>query len=131
MTLDVRNTDEGLLQQAEAEISRFIDQMADRENVVITTRTLARFEPVEFDQRVIEIIAEHATSQGNTVDHLPSGAGHDAQMLARVCPTAMIFTQSQNGLSHNPAEYTSPDDLVAGANVLLATMLTLCETSFG
>jgi N-carbamoyl-L-amino-acid hydrolase len=105
--------------------------MADRENLVITTRTLARFEPVEFDQRVIEIIAEHATSKGNTVDHLPSGAGHDAQMLARVCPTAMIFTQSQNGLSHNPAEYTSPDDLVAGANVLLATMLTLCETSFG
>ena len=130
MTLDVRNTDEGLLQQAEAEISRFINQMADRENLVITTRTLARFEPVKFDPRVIEIIAEHAKGQGNTVDHLPSGAGHDAQMLARVCPTAMIFTQSKNGLSHNPAEYTSPDDLVAGANVLLATMLTLCETSF-
>jgi N-carbamoyl-L-amino-acid hydrolase len=50
---------------------------------------------------------------------MPSGAGHDAQMMARVCPTAMVFTQSRDGLSHNPAEYTAPDDLQAGADVLL------------
>jgi acetylornithine deacetylase/succinyl-diaminopimelate desuccinylase-like protein len=51
-------------------------------------------------------------------------------MLARVCPTAMIFTQSKDGLSHNPAEYTSPEDLEAGSNILLQTMLTLAETDF-
>ena len=56
---------------------------------------------------------------------MPSGAGHDAQMFARVCPMAMIFTPSQNGLSHNPAEYTSPSDLEAGANVLLQVMMSL------
>jgi N-carbamoyl-L-amino-acid hydrolase len=61
---------------------------------------------------------------------MPSGAGHDAQMLARVCPTAMIFTQSKDGLSHNPAEYTSPEDLEAGTNVLLQTMLTLAAADF-
>jgi len=48
----------------------------------------------------------------------PSGAGHDAQMLARVCPTAMIFVPSFDGVSHNPAEYTSPEDIEAGANLL-------------
>jgi acetylornithine deacetylase/succinyl-diaminopimelate desuccinylase-like protein len=51
-------------------------------------------------------------------------------MLARVCPTAMIFTQSKDGLSHNAAEYTSPEDLEDGANILLHTMLTLAETNF-
>ena len=50
---------------------------------------------------------------------LPSGAGHDAQMLAAVCPACMIFVPSANGVSHNIEEYTEPEDLAAGANVLL------------
>jgi N-carbamoyl-L-amino-acid hydrolase len=54
---------------------------------------------------------------------MPSGAGHDAQMLARVCPTSMIFTPSVNGLSHNIAEFTEAADLEAGANVLLHVLL--------
>jgi N-carbamoyl-L-amino-acid hydrolase len=58
---------------------------------------------------------------------MPSGAGHDAQMLARVCPTSMIFTPSVEGISHNPAEFTSTVDLVAGANILLDTMWTLAH----
>ena len=56
---------------------------------------------------------------------LSSGAGHDAQMLARICPAAMIFVPSVKGLSHNAAEHTAPDDLAAGANVLLHTLLEL------
>lgn len=130
MTLDVRNTDETLLKQAEHEIGQFISEIAQREGVTTSVRTLARFEPVQFDQRVIDIIFRHASDQGNSVQYMPSGAGHDAQMLARVCPTAMIFTQSKDGLSHNPAEYTSPEDLEAGANILLQTMLTLAVTDF-
>jgi N-carbamoyl-L-amino-acid hydrolase len=54
---------------------------------------------------------------------MPSGAGHDAQMLARVCPTAMIFVPSVNGLSHNIAEFTETADLERGANVLLHLIL--------
>ena len=130
MTLDVRNTDEQLLKQAEHEIAHFITEIAQREGVTTSIRTLARFEPVQFDQRVIDIVHHHAIELGHTVQYMPSGAGHDAQMLARVCPTAMIFTQSKDGLSHNPAEYTSPEDLEAGANILLQTMLTLAETDF-
>lgn len=56
---------------------------------------------------------------------MPSGAGHDAQMLARVCPTSMVFVPSANGLSHNIAEYTAPADIEAGANVLLDVVLDL------
>ena len=46
-------------------------------------------------------------------------------MLARVCPTGMVFVPSHDGISHNPAEHTEPDDLVAGADVLLQPILTL------
>jgi N-carbamoyl-L-amino-acid hydrolase len=59
---------------------------------------------------------------------MPSGAGHDAQMLARVCPSAMIFVPSHLGISHNAAEHTDDADLVAGANVLLDTMWALTES---
>ena len=53
---------------------------------------------------------------------LPAGAGHDAQMLARLCPAGMVFTPSVGGMSHNPAEHTEPADLAAGADVLLQVL---------
>ena len=84
-----------------------------------------------FDPAVIELVRDTAEQLGYSVVQLPSGAGHDAQMLARVCPTAMIFTPSVDGLSHNPTEHTTPADLEAGANVLLHTMLALTEADFG
>jgi N-carbamoyl-L-amino-acid hydrolase len=128
LTLDVRNTDEQKLQAAESEIVAHLEILAKQEDVVITTRVLARFEPVVFDPQVVELVEDIATQQGNSVSRLPSGAGHDAQMLARICPAAMIFVPSVNGISHNPAEFTSPEELEAGANVLLHTMITLANT---
>ncbi len=125
LTLDVRNTDESLLKQAESKISEFLIDIAVGEGVKITTRELARFKPVIFDDRVIDCVEKIARDQGNTVQRMPSGAGHDAQMLARVCPSGMIFVPSVKGISHNPAEFTETIDLIAGANILLHTMLSL------
>jgi N-carbamoyl-L-amino-acid hydrolase len=130
MTVDLRNTDEAVLQQAETKFRGFVAQAAEREGVGVHTRTLARFEPVDFDPRVIDLVEQAAEAAGLTHRRMPSGAGHDAQMFARVCPTAMIFTKSVNGISHNVTEYTAPADLEAGANVLLRTMLALAETDF-
>lgn len=131
LTLDVRNTDESLLKQAESKISKFLIDIAIGEGVKITTRQLARFEPVIFDDRVIDCVEEIARDQGNTVQRMPSGAGHDAQMLARVCPSGMIFVPSVKGISHNPAEFTETNDLIAGANILLHTMLSLTTLESG
>ena len=125
MTVDLRNTDEALLQEAEADLARFVADAATVEGVTVAERTLARFEPVTFDDRVVDTVAAVASDLGHTVRRMPSGAGHDAQMLARVCPTGMVFVPSHDGISHNPAEHTEPDDLVAGADVLLQTILTL------
>jgi N-carbamoyl-L-amino-acid hydrolase len=127
LTLDVRNTNEQLLQQAEQEITDYIAQLELSEGVTITRRPLARFEPVEFDEGVTSLIEDIAQSHGHSVQRMPSGAGHDAQMLARVCPTSMIFVPSEKGISHNPAEYTSQEDITNGANVLLQAMLALAE----
>jgi N-carbamoyl-L-amino-acid hydrolase len=125
LTLDVRNTDELRLQQAELRIANFLTEIQANEGVTITTRKLARFEPVIFDDQVIDTVESIAKQHGNSVQRMPSGAGHDAQMLARVCPSGMIFVPSVKGISHNPAEFTESIDLEAGANILLHTMLAL------
>jgi len=125
LTLDVRNTDEKILQIAESKIKDFLSQIAVSEGVDIKTRQLARFEPVIFDDSVIDLVESIAKEQNNSVQRMPSGAGHDAQMLARVCPAGMIFVPSVKGISHNAAEFTDEADLNAGANILLHTMLAL------
>ncbi|MDP4973259.1 MAG: Zn-dependent hydrolase, partial [Ilumatobacteraceae bacterium] len=123
LTLDVRNTDETILQKAEAEIAVFCTALAEREQVTITRRVLVRFEPVIFHDRVIDMVESAAHNRGDSVQRMPSGAGHDAQMLARMCPSGMIFVPSHKGLSHNVDEHTDEADLVAGANILLDVML--------
>ncbi len=125
LTVDLRNTDDDLLQLAEGRLSAFIETIARREQVEITARRLARFAPVVFDASVVGLVEEVAESLGHTHRRMTSGAGHDAQMMARICPTAMIFVPSVNGISHNPAENTAPADLAAGADVLLHTLLRL------
>jgi len=127
-TLDLRNTEEGLLREAEDAMARFIAETCAAAECTVETKTLARFEPVVFDESMVGRVERVATALGNSSMRMPSGAGHDAQMLARVCPTSMIFVPSVDGLSHNIAEYTTPDDIAAGANVLLHTLLELAGT---
>jgi N-carbamoyl-L-amino-acid hydrolase len=122
-TVDLRNTDDSVLQIAEHRFHDELARLASAEGVTSATRTLARFEPVEFDTGMVDLVESVAVSLGCSTRRMPSGAGHDAQMLARVCPTSMIFVPSADGLSHNLAEHTAPDDLERGANVLLHVVL--------
>jgi N-carbamoyl-L-amino-acid hydrolase len=125
MTVDLRNTDEHLLQQAEDRFRHLVQDVAGDEGVTVQSRSLARFEPVDFDARMIDLVESTARRLGHSTRRMPSGAGHDAQMLARICPTGMIFVPSVNGLSHNIAELTLPEHLDAGANTLLHVVLSL------
>jgi len=125
MTVDLRNTDERVLRDVESRLSAFIAELIESEGVEITVRSLARFEPVDFDGAMVDLVEATAERLGHSARRMPSGAGHDAQMLARICPSAMVFVPSVAGLSHNLAEFTEPDDVAAGANVLLQVVLDL------
>jgi N-carbamoyl-L-amino-acid hydrolase len=128
LTVDLRNTVESALAQAEAELEASIKAAAAREQVDVTSRTLVRLEPVEFDAELVATVERVARQLGHSTMRMPSGAGHDAQMMARICPTAMIFIPSRDGLSHNPREYSSAEEIEAGAEVLLTTLLELTHT---
>jgi N-carbamoyl-L-amino-acid hydrolase len=81
--------------------------------------------PAPTDKRMREIIAQAAREAGYSYKLMPSGAGHDAQDMVAVAPTGMIFVPSKDGISHSPKEYTSPEDMARGADVLLRTILKI------
>jgi N-carbamoyl-L-amino-acid hydrolase len=93
----------------------------------VETRSLARFEPVVFDPGIVAVIERAAAALGQPIRRMVSGAGQDAQMLARICPSAMIFVPSIGGVSHNPAERTEPGHVQLGADVLLRTLVELAS----
>ena len=127
MTVDLRNTDEAQLQEAERRLFAFAEETAASEGVTVTRRSLARFQPTPFAPHLVARVEAIAKEFGLPVRRLPSGAGHDAQIMAGVCPSCMIFVPSEKGISHNTTEYTKPDDLAAGANVLLRLVLELAD----
>ncbi|UYN94466.1 MAG: Zn-dependent hydrolase [Enhydrobacter sp.] len=125
--VDLRNTDEQKLRQAEAHVATHVAEVAAAERVEVESRVLARFEPVIFDGGLVDRVEHHARALGLSTRRMPSGAGHDAQMMQRLCPTAMIFVPSVAGLSHNVKEHTAPADLAAGAQVLLNLLIELAD----
>lgn len=122
LTVDLRNTDPARLRLAEERLFAHLEALRDAEGVDIRTRRLARFEPVAFDPAMVARVEAAARAQGYAPQRMPSGAGHDAQMFAPLCPTAMIFVPSVDGISHNVREFTRPEHIEAGANVLLAVV---------
>jgi N-carbamoyl-L-amino-acid hydrolase len=119
LTVDLRDPDEARLKSAEAQLERFVEKLALQEAVTISIQRLARFEPVQFDNELVSTIEQAAERHELSCKRMTSGAGHDAQMMARNCPAAMIFVPSKGGISHNPGEYTDDKSLLQGSSVLL------------
>lgn len=124
-SLDMRHPEDGPLTLAETRMRERASDIAAEENVAISFTDLARFPAQPFDEQIVGKVEAAAHRLGLPVRRMPSGAGHDAQMMAMIAPTAMIFVPSINGRSHTPDELTRPEDIVAGANVLLAVALDL------
>ena len=102
-----------------ARAARAPARAAARPQPSVTAEPLARFAPVHFDQALVGAVEAAARNRHLSSRRMTSGAGHDAQMLARIAPAAMIFVSSVDGISHNPREFTPEPALLAGATVLL------------
>lgn len=128
-TVDVRNPNEEALQAEEKALADFLADLEKTDRVKITTERLSRFEPVIFDEGIVSIVEKYAEKHEMSCRRITSGAGQDAQNMALLCPTAMIFSPSHNGISHNPAEFTEDSDLIACANVFFDVMSELAGVS--
>ncbi len=127
LIVDLRNTEAHRLQQVQDALSLRARQIAAGEGLTLTEKALVRFPPVRFSPILTGIVESVANAQGLSYRRMPSGAGHDAQMMAGICPSAMIFVPSVGGISHNPAEYTPWPAIEKGANALLQSVILLDE----
>lgn len=118
-TVDLRNPDCAALKDEEARLQDFFRALEKSDGVKVSSEQLSRFDPVLFDEDIVRLVEQSALERGLSCKRITSGAGQDAQMLARICKTAMIFIPSIRGISHNPAEYSTDADVASGANILL------------
>ncbi|MFJ4453119.1 Zn-dependent hydrolase [Pseudomonas sp. NPDC089392] len=118
-TVDLRDPDESKLLKAEQQLAARLAEISEDEGVSIETEQLVRFQPVTFDPSLANAIEDSAQRLGLSHRRMTSGAGHDAQMIARIAPAAMIFVPSRGGISHNPREHTDDEQLLNGAHLLL------------
>ena len=103
------------------------EEIAAADGTTVTIEQFYESRAAPTDPQLRDIIEAEALDLGLTALRMPSGAGHDAQSVALLGPAGMIFVPSRDGISHSPLEYTSPDQITAGANVLLRTLLAIDE----
>ena len=124
-TLELRDLEEAKIDSMFASISAKATRIAGDTGTTFAFRMLHENLPAPSDARVRALIADSARELGLTTKVMPSGAGHDAQAMATIGPMGMIFIPSIGGISHAPKEFSKPEDIVNGANVLMAALLKL------
>lgn len=124
-TLDMRSPEDEGFNEAQEFVRGLLKEIETEGEIGVEATEFAIFEPVVFDEMIGDTITESAKDLNLTVKRMISGAGHDAQMINRIAPSAMIFVPSKDGVSHNPLEYTSDEEIDNGGNVLLATVMRL------
>ncbi len=123
--VELRDLDAAKVRRIWARIENRFAAIAKEENVQLDCVPLQADEPALTDPAIQNDIRAAARAAGYSTLDLPSGAGHDAQQIARLAPIGMIFVPSRGGISHSPREYTPPDDVANGAEILYRTILLL------
>lgn len=124
-TADIRNDNLELLKRAQSMIDEEVRLICNQHGLHHTSRNIGRADPVVFDKDIVEIVERAAEGLGLSYRRMTSGAGHDAQLMSAVTPTAMIFVPSRGGISHSVHEHTPPEGLTSGAQVLAHVLATL------
>jgi N-carbamoyl-L-amino-acid hydrolase len=122
---ELRDPDPALLERLATRTLQAARRVARQRGLVLEVAHLMRAEPVRMSPRIQEAIEATAAALGLPTRRMPSGAGHDAQVLAGVTDAGMVFVPSQGGRSHRPDEWTDWPAIERGANVLLGTLLRL------
>jgi beta-ureidopropionase / N-carbamoyl-L-amino-acid hydrolase len=125
LSLELRDLDAAKIAQLYERIRTEARHIADASGTTFDFKEINVNVPAPTDPRVRAVIAEAARELGLSTKLMPSGAGHDAQDMARLGPVGMIFVPSVGGISHSPREFSRPKDIENGANVLLGAVMKL------
>ena len=126
-SIDARSTEKDILHEMNEAARKTLSAIARRRKLMFEFQILSEVEPVDCDQEIISTIRESISEMNTEFHELPSGAAHDAQILAHITPVGMIFVPSKDGRSHSPAEWTDWDHMRLGAEALLKTVCKISE----
>ncbi|WNV74214.1 M20 family metallo-hydrolase [Geodermatophilus sp. DSM 44513] len=121
-SVDLRHPDLAVRDRLLDEVHRICADVARRHGVEVDVVRDKDEQPATMDAGLLDVLREATEACGASWRRMPSGAGHDSQLMASRVPTAMLFVPSVEGRSHTPAEYTSPEDCVRGASVLATAL---------
>ena len=125
LTVEIRDLSNDTIDMLWSQIRSKAEEIALKYDVELHQERSTRVDPAIADSAVQEVIEQAASALNLTARAMPSGAGHDAQVLAGLGPMGMIFVPSVGGISHSPLEFTRPTDVINGANLLLQSVLKL------
>lgn len=123
LSLELRDLDAAKIQMLYQKIRTEADQIAQASKTRFDFKEINVNIPAPTDARIRSLIDQTARELGLSTKQMPSGAGHDAQDMARLAPVGMIFIPSIGGISHSPKEFSRPQDIASGANVLLGAVM--------
>jgi N-carbamoyl-L-amino-acid hydrolase len=125
-SVDLRNPEDALMARAEKDLGKFIQGLEAGMGVQAQTRQTAKTPRIHFSKDVQALLSRIVESAKLSFQPIISGAGHDAQELSSLCPTAMIFVPGEyDGISHNPREYSTPEQCARGIDVLVRALVEL------
>jgi N-carbamoyl-L-amino-acid hydrolase len=125
LEIDFRDARLDAREAAWARVEGEIAEICARRGVTVAIDTLNADAPATCAPELVETIAEVAAARGYGVERLVSRAYHDSLFMAQICPTTMIFIPCRRGVSHRPDEYSSPEQIAAGADVLAHALARL------
>ncbi len=126
-SIDLRNIDEQKVRSLETTILQQLQQIADRRNVTMASKILQRIKPAKADEKLQQQLAISIEKQGIRPYSLISGAGHDAMNIAEIAPIGMLFVRSKDGISHNPLEFSSDEDIIIATTIFYDSVVELSK----
>ena len=127
-TIDVRATTSEALANLERLVETTVERIAAEEGLDVELDQTFALEPLELDPGLVETVERAAEAERASSMRMPSGAGHDAMIVGRQVPAAMLFVPSRGGISHSPEEYSSPEHVELGMRVLASALRRVLGT---
>ena len=127
LSIDIRSTTARSKDRVARMVKRRAQEIARRRSIGCEILPIREENPVPLDKRLLRITQEICDQKGIEYEIMPSGAGHDAMQMAKITPSGMIFIPSLRGISHNPLEWTDPEDIGLGAQLLMETIVRVAN----
>ena len=127
LSVDIRGTSARSKNQVTRRVKTQARAIARRRGIDLDLLNIREENPVPLDKRLLRVTQTICDQKGLDYEIMPSGAGHDAMQMAKITPAGMIFIPSQRGISHNPLEWTAPEDIGLGCQLLMETIVRVAN----